>query len=58
MNRNQLDYFFSEMDLVNVNNNVLFPDPSRLQDMVFLSGVFIMTLLTSLVFEILKIIGQ
>ena len=50
--------FFAEMDLVNVNNNPLLPDASRLQDPVFLSVVFLMTVLTSLVFEMFQIIGQ
>ena len=44
------------MDLANIdNNNPLLPEPSRLEDTTFLSVVFMMSLLTSLVLEIIQI---
>ena len=46
------------MDLANIDSSVLLPDPGRLQDTTFLSGVFIMTLITYFVIEILKIISK
>ena len=59
LRRTNSNVFFSEMDVVNVNNNnVLLPDPSRLQDPTFLPVVFLMTLLTSIMLELLQIIGK
>ena len=51
--------YFLEMDLANVENNVApFPNPTQLQDPSFLSGVFLMTALSTMGFEIFKTIGK
>ena len=46
------------MDLANINNTLLITEPTLSLDTTSVAVVFIMTLLTSLVFEIMKINGQ
>ena len=47
------------MDLANIDNNVaVFPNPTQLQDPGFLSSVFFVTTLSSLLFEIFKMNGK
>ena len=46
------------MEIDNINNILIPDEPGQLQDSTFLSVVFIISLLTSLVLEIIKIFGQ